>query len=174
MDKNWFLKIVKFCIYMYNHLYFFVCLSVSIQRIESVGNHNGDKKNISVQYYYINYTVFVNVVKYKLDRMREKMQSEERRVSIWVTIETSTCCIHRNKSMLWNDNKNLLVILWWVSHTNLYIAGFFSWYSGKKQDIVYMSKLSKDIFWFGCWSFNGRSWRSTKVRTKPLCSNYFV
>lgn len=52
----------------------------NIQRIESVGNHNGDKKNISVQYYYINYTVFVNVVKYKLDRMREKMQSEERRV----------------------------------------------------------------------------------------------
>ena len=42
---------------------------------------NGDTKNYVAQYYYINYKMFVNVVKYKLDRMRERIQTQERTVS---------------------------------------------------------------------------------------------
>ena len=33
-----------------------------------------------VHYYYINYKQFVNVVKYKLDQMRKKIEAEERKV----------------------------------------------------------------------------------------------
>ena len=54
---------------------------LSIQKMESVETETGDTKNFLSHYYYINYKVFVNVVKYKLDRMREKIQAEERRVS---------------------------------------------------------------------------------------------
>jgi len=37
-----------------------------------------DGKTQKVNYYYINYKSFVNVVKYKLDHMRKKMETEER------------------------------------------------------------------------------------------------
>ncbi len=33
-----------------------------------------------IHYYYINYKLFVNVVKYKLDMMRKKVESEDRMV----------------------------------------------------------------------------------------------
>ncbi len=59
-----------------------VLINHSIQRIESIVSSTsttGDKKNITMQYYYINYKVFVNVVKYKLHRIREKIQTEERK-----------------------------------------------------------------------------------------------
>ena len=35
-----------------------------------------------IHYYYINYKHFVNVVKYKLDQIRKKIETEEKRVSI--------------------------------------------------------------------------------------------
>ena len=35
-----------------------------------------------IHYYYINYKEFVNVVKYRLDMMRKKIQSEGKTVSI--------------------------------------------------------------------------------------------
>ena len=35
-----------------------------------------------VHYYYINYKQFVNVVKYKLDQMRKKIEAEERKVTV--------------------------------------------------------------------------------------------
>ena len=34
-----------------------------------------------MHYYYINYKEFVNVVKYKLDQMRKKLESEDRMVT---------------------------------------------------------------------------------------------
>lgn len=48
--------------------------------MESKILENGETKNYLANYHYINYKLFVNVVKYKLDRMREKIQAEERRV----------------------------------------------------------------------------------------------
>ena len=50
--------------------------------MESKELDNGEKKSYLCHYYYINYKVFVNVVKYKLDRMRERIQAEERTVCI--------------------------------------------------------------------------------------------
>ena len=35
-----------------------------------------------VHYYYINYKHFVNVVKYKLDKIHRNIEAEERRVSL--------------------------------------------------------------------------------------------
>lgn len=55
----------------------------SVQRMESKELDNGEKRSYLCHYYYINYKVFVNVVKYKLDRMRERIQAEERTVSFY-------------------------------------------------------------------------------------------
>ena len=46
----------------------------------SSGEHNKHLKMI--HYYYINYKEFVNVVKYRLDMMRKKIQSEGKTVSM--------------------------------------------------------------------------------------------
>jgi transcription initiation factor TFIIE subunit alpha len=52
----------------------------SIQKMESKELENGETKNYLSHYHYINYKVFVNVVKFKLNKMRERIQAEERRV----------------------------------------------------------------------------------------------
>ena len=57
----------------------------SIQKMEpedSGTNEEGSKHLKMAQYYYINYKEFVNVVKYKLDMMRKKTQSEGKTVSV--------------------------------------------------------------------------------------------
>lgn len=41
-----------------------------------------------VHYYYINYKQFVNVVKYKLDQMRKKIEAEERKVLVQLLLKT--------------------------------------------------------------------------------------
>ena len=61
--------------------------SKSMQKMEteeggSSGEHSKHLKMI--HYYYINYKEFVNVVKYKLDMMRKKIQSEGKAVSIYM------------------------------------------------------------------------------------------
>ncbi len=48
-------------------------LRCSQQRMEESG---------LVHYYYINYKHFVNVVKYKLDKIHRNIEAEERRVSL--------------------------------------------------------------------------------------------
>ena len=44
------------------------------------GGEEGEKHLRMVYYYYINYKQFVNVVKYKLDRMRKAIEAEEKKV----------------------------------------------------------------------------------------------
>jgi len=41
-------------------------------------NVGEDGKAVKVNCYFINYKIFVNIVKYKLDMMRKKMEVEER------------------------------------------------------------------------------------------------
>lgn len=67
----------------------------SIQRVESVeSTTSSEKKNITVQYYYINYKVFVNVVKYKLHRIREKIRSDERKVTTYMRVYVIYFSLH--------------------------------------------------------------------------------
>lgn len=49
------------------------------------GNVEGQKHLRMVHYYYINYKQFVNVVKYRLDQMRRKLEMDEKKVmkSLW-------------------------------------------------------------------------------------------
>ena len=56
----------------------------SLQKMESEGEVGpGQKQHLKmVHYYYINYKQFVNVVKFKLDHMRKKIESEEKQVCI--------------------------------------------------------------------------------------------
>ena len=42
---------------------------------------DGDGKMTKHNYYFINYSVFVNVVKYKLDHMRRKIETEQRDIA---------------------------------------------------------------------------------------------
>lgn len=58
----------------------------SIQKMEQHETEKGEKKSHLCYYYYINYKLFVNVVKYKLDQMRKKIEGEERRVRILIRI----------------------------------------------------------------------------------------
>lgn len=53
-----------------------------------------DGKAAKVNYYFINYKTFVNVVKYKLDLMRKRMETEERDA----TSRASFKCINCNKT----------------------------------------------------------------------------
>jgi len=46
------------------------------------GGTEGEKHLRMVYYYYINYKQFVNVVKYKLDRMRKAIEAEEKKVQM--------------------------------------------------------------------------------------------
>ena len=70
-----------------------VSIFFSLQRMESTdigeggrgergpgGVVEGEKHLRMVYYYYINYKQFVNVVKYKLDKMRKAIEAEEKKV----------------------------------------------------------------------------------------------
>lgn len=52
----------------------------SLQKMEKEESSLEGEKVKMVHYYYINYKQFVNVVKYKLDQMRKKIEAEERKV----------------------------------------------------------------------------------------------
>lgn len=48
----------------------------------------GHEKHMKmVHYYYINYKQFVNVVKYKLDQIRKKIEADEKKVYKWYTLK---------------------------------------------------------------------------------------
>uniref|UniRef100_A0A182KCC6 General transcription factor IIE subunit 1 n=1 Tax=Anopheles christyi TaxID=43041 RepID=A0A182KCC6_9DIPT len=50
-----------------------------------------DGKAQKVNYYFINYKTFVNVVKYKLDHMRKRMETEERDATSRASFKCSNC-----------------------------------------------------------------------------------
>jgi len=50
-----------------------------------------DNKTQKVNYYYINYKTFVNVVKYKLDHMRKRMETEERDATSLASFKCPNC-----------------------------------------------------------------------------------
>lgn len=50
-----------------------------------------DGKAAKVNYYYINYKTFVNVVKYKLDLMRKRMETEERDATSRASFKCPNC-----------------------------------------------------------------------------------
>lgn len=51
-----------------------------------------DGKIICYNYYFINYCIFVNVVKYKLDYMRRRIEIDERDLINWVFFKCFVCC----------------------------------------------------------------------------------
>lgn len=51
-----------------------------------------DGKAQKVNYYFINYKTFVNVVKYKLDLMRKRMETEERDATSRASFKCPSCC----------------------------------------------------------------------------------
>ena len=51
---------------------------------------DGERQHMRlVNYWYINYKQFVNVVKYKLDQMRKKIESEQKKVVMGVKLTHS-------------------------------------------------------------------------------------
>lgn len=50
-----------------------------------------DNKAAKVNYYFINYKTFVNVVKYKLDWMRKRMETTERDATSRASFKCSSC-----------------------------------------------------------------------------------
>lgn len=50
-----------------------------------------DGKAQKVNYYFINYKTFVNVVKYKLDLMRKRMETEERDATSRASFKCPAC-----------------------------------------------------------------------------------
>ena len=48
---------------------------------------------VKMNCYYINFKVFVNIVKYKLDLMRKKMETSERDATSRDEIQTNSCVI---------------------------------------------------------------------------------
>lgn len=50
-----------------------------------------DGKAQKVNYYFINYKTFVNVVKYKLDLMRKRMETEERDATSRASFKCPSC-----------------------------------------------------------------------------------
>ena len=59
---------------------------VSIQK-----NETEEGKTYRRSYHYINYQLFVNVAKYKLDQMRKKVKSETKEVCYFV--QCAPCCV---------------------------------------------------------------------------------
>jgi hypothetical protein len=61
----------------------FFWYSYSMQKMETEREDGEPNKHLKmIHYYYINYKEFVNVVKYRLDMMRKKIQSEGKTVSV--------------------------------------------------------------------------------------------
>ena len=54
---------------------------------------DGQKHLRMIHYYYINYKQFVNVVKYRLDHMRRKLEMEEKKVRKMVYIWLEMLCL---------------------------------------------------------------------------------
>lgn len=54
--------------------------------MESFETVDGEKKSVLSHYHYINYKSFVNVVKYRLNKMRERMQADELKVCLLCTV----------------------------------------------------------------------------------------
>jgi transcription initiation factor TFIIE subunit alpha len=50
-----------------------------------------DGKAHKVNYYYINYKTFVNVIKYKLDLMRKRLETEERDATSRASFKCTNC-----------------------------------------------------------------------------------
>lgn len=50
-----------------------------------------DSKSSKVNYYYINYKTFVNIVKYKLDQMRKRMETSERDATSRASFKCTQC-----------------------------------------------------------------------------------
>jgi transcription initiation factor TFIIE subunit alpha len=51
-----------------------------------------DGKAHKVNYYFINYKTFVNVIKYKLDMMRKRLETEERDATSRANFKCTNCC----------------------------------------------------------------------------------
>lgn len=70
-----------------------------------------DNKAVKVTYFYINYKTFVNVVKYKLDWMRKRMETTERDA----TSRASFICSHCMKTFTDLEVRNMVAfsIQWW-------------------------------------------------------------
>lgn len=51
-----------------------------------------DGKAHKVNYFFINYKVFVNVIKYKLDMMRKRLETEERDATSRANFKCTNCC----------------------------------------------------------------------------------
>lgn len=51
-----------------------------------------DGKAHKINYYFINYKVFVNVIKYKLDMMRKRLETEERDATSRANFKCTNCC----------------------------------------------------------------------------------
>lgn len=51
-----------------------------------------DGKAHKVNYYFINYKIFVNVIKYKLDMMRKRLETEERDATSRANFKCTNCC----------------------------------------------------------------------------------
>ena len=65
--------------------------SCSMQKMETEHEDGEPNKHLKmIHYYYINYKEFVNVVKYRLDMMRKKIQSEGKTVSMSSVLVTAT------------------------------------------------------------------------------------
>jgi len=50
-----------------------------------------DGKAVKVNYYFINYKSLVNVIKYKLDHMRKKMETQERDATNRASFKCTNC-----------------------------------------------------------------------------------
>ena len=58
------------------------------------GQAEGQKHLRMTHYYYINYKQFVNVVKYRLDHMRRKLEMEEKKVREVVQASCFRSCVY--------------------------------------------------------------------------------
>lgn len=50
-----------------------------------------DAKSHKVNYFFINYKIFVNVIKYKLDMMRKRLETEERDATSRANFKCTNC-----------------------------------------------------------------------------------
>ena len=82
------------------------------QRIET----DEDGKVVKMNCYYINFKVFVNIVKYKLDLMRKKMETSERDATSRDEIQTNSCVIEDKLATFLMMTR----LTWWISWRLLY------------------------------------------------------
>ena len=80
-------------------------------------NVEGQKHLRMVHYYYINYKQFVNVVKYRLDQMRRKLEMDEKKVRVcgvmWFTTnvtQTASVCVAQESYIAYNITTSALAL----------------------------------------------------------------